>query len=38
MNIEVATWRGAFHREVDKEDPATGLFYLFEPSLSAKTF
>jgi hypothetical protein len=28
MNIEVATWRGAFHREVNKKDPAMGLFYL----------
>jgi len=30
MNIEVVTWRGAFHREVNKKDPAMGLFYLFE--------
>jgi hypothetical protein len=28
MSIEVVAWRGAFHRKVDKEDPATGLFYL----------
>jgi len=30
MNIEVVTWRGAFHRIVNKKDPATDLFYLFE--------